>query len=222
MKKIKLILVGLAISLTAGAQQIPPSPEFNCPPGAWCHPNGAGMGRGFSPAAAEAATLVGQEMQNDPCGTKSYAEQVYCYLGEAVSKVIACGYGKDTPQYEMCDEGTESTKSLSSSEKKRLESVKGEMYTVSSRFRPAVIKTTAGTKPMIESLEKLKRGDVIKSYNTGHNLSLAYKYFDTEGKGHGVVLYLVDKKGYLTSTFLVLADDAKIYVVELNHNKNNK
>ncbi len=218
MKNLKILLIGMLFSIYGNAQM----PDFDCPPDAWCHPDGSGLGLGFNQKVLDAATAVGKAMQNDPCGDQDYATQVYCYLGEALSKIIACGYGKDTPQYEMCDEEESESTSLSPAEKKKIEAVKGDAYSLSSGFRPAIIHTKSGTKPLVESLEKLKRGEVIKKYETGQTLSLLYKFYDTEGKGHGAVFYLTNKKGERVSTLLMLTKNGDIYLVEVTENKKGK
>ncbi len=223
MKKIVLLSFAIvAFTFQTTAQN--GMPDFNCPPGAWCHPDGYGLGggpweygMGFWQQTVEGVSKVGEAMQGDPCGDKSYAEQVYCYLGEFVADVIACGYGEDTPQHELCDDDeNSSSEALNSKEKKILQKVSNKYFAMSTKYRPLYFSSKNGNKAIKASLNKMKRGQTIKKYHQGYKLILGYKFFTYEDMTqYGAMMYLKNKSGKIVSTFFILSDKQKTYIVDI-------
>lgn len=222
MKKLLILVATIYFSQLAYAQ-LPPSPEFDCPPKAWCHPDGAGLGQGFLGSLTSAADKVGESMEGDPCGDKSYAEQAFCYLGEYVSDVIACGYGEDTPQYTLCedDDSGGSTESQREKAKKVLSELKHDYYTIDANYIPLSFQSKTANKAIKASLDKMKRGDVIKQYEGGYSLKMDYKFFTDKNKtSYASVLSLWNNKKSKTLPFsrliIAVSKDGKtnIYAIK--------
>jgi len=201
--------------------------DFECPPVAWCHPNGSGLGGGpweygFMGAMTDAADAVGESSKGDSCSEQSYAEQVFCYPGQWLAGVIACGYGKDTPQYTVCDEGDDYTsESLTASESNALSKVKGKGFALNSKFRPIYLDSKNGKKAIKESLNKMKRGQVIKKWKQGYTLTLGYKFFTSKDKKeYAAMLNLKNKKGKIIATPMLLTKNKRVYIVDIKQFNN--
>ncbi|RDK85602.1 hypothetical protein [Marinirhabdus gelatinilytica] len=204
------------------------SQGFECPPGAWCHPDGSGLGGGpweygFMAGMTEAADAVGKASQGDPCGEKSYAEQVYCYPAQWLAGVIACGYGEDTPQHTMCDEddsGDTSTESLTNKEREILKKVKNKAVHLNPNFRPVYITAKNSKKALKDYLAKTKRGQTIKKWKQGYTLTLAYKYYTSEDKkDYTAVFHLKNKKGNVIANPTLFTKKNKVYIADILHKK---
>ena len=87
-----IALVATAIPLSAGSAQIPLDP--NCPPTAWCHPDGEGLGQptGFMDGMTQAADAVGKALQDYEC------KGGYDCLGVALRDLMCAIDGREIAQ----------------------------------------------------------------------------------------------------------------------------
>ncbi len=211
MKKLILItaILFLSINVNVNAQQ----EEFPCPPGAWCHPNGSGLGGGpwETQAVEDAATEVGKALKGNPCATLD----LYCRLGKAVSEVIACGYGKDTPQYTLCDEKS-SSQSLSKEERQILGKASFGSLKLNPNVRPVYFDSKEGKKAFITKLSKVKRGQVVKQWKNRLKMVMGYKYFTSKNKNeYAVMYYLKNRKGKTISNLFLASKKNRFYLFDV-------
>ena len=217
----KLILITGIILFTCSFSAFAQDDNYPCPPGAWCHPNGEGLGRGpwetgGMNAMEDAASDVGEELKGNPCATLD----LYCNLGKWLSDHIACGYGKDTPQYQMCNKKQSLGKPLTEKEKAILNQVSFNSFSINTNYRPLYFDSKEGKKSFKTTLNKLKRGQIVKKWKQGYTLTFGYKYFTSKKKSdYGVMYYLKNKKGGVIGNIFIFTKGNRFYMFNLNMNK---
>lgn len=118
-----------------------------------------------------AADAVGKQLQGDPCSEKSYAEQVYCYTGQWLSSIIACGYGRNTPQYTLCDT-EQSLSQPNAEEENRLNQLNRKKCWINPKVRPQYFDSKNANKTIKERFAKINKNTVLHTYKSGHQLKI--------------------------------------------------
>ena len=138
--------------------------QGECPPVAWCHPDGEGLGypyTSFLDGMTRAADAIGQVLNEDGCEGANYAEMVYCYPAKWLADAIPCMYGKDTPQASLCDDGGDDGGDGGGEE------VEGQSYTSNPNFTPFYTTVPKAKGTIKKFLSKQKRGAIIKKLDNG-------------------------------------------------------
>jgi hypothetical protein len=191
--------------------------QGECPPVAWCHPDGEGLGypyTSFLAGMTAAADAIGKVMNGDGCEGANYAEMVYCYPAKWLTDVLPCMYGKDTPQATLCDEGGGSGGSGG-------EEPEGQSYTANPGFTPFYT-TEPKAKGIIKKfLDKKKRGDIIARMDKGITLRLKSKFYTNKKKTeYTALMELVNSKGQIIGRPIMISKGPRMYVHDLIPKKN--
>ncbi|MCF6296165.1 MAG: hypothetical protein L3J25_10835 [Flavobacteriaceae bacterium] len=211
----KLILL-TAIALFAFSYQVEAQEEFECPPGAWCHPNGSGLGGG--PWEYGMALIDGMTRAGDAVG-KNLNKKVKDSGSDkgiwgAFVNWVNCSFGENTPQYTNCQET--STQSLTEKERRTLSTVKSGNVALKTNSRPIYFDSKNGRNTLKISLNKIKRGQVIKKWKRGNTLIFGYKYYTSKDKkNYGVMYYLKNKKGKVIANFMLLTKNNRTYLFDM-------
>lgn len=170
------------------------------------------------PAATDgitaAADALGKQLQGDPCSEKSYAEQVYCYTGQWLSSIIACGYGRNTPQYTMCDT-EQSLTEPSAAEENRLKQLNETKCWVNPKVRPQYFDSKNANKAFKEKFAKAKKNTVLHTYKSGHQLKIDYSGQLKESNDELFVqLKISDAKGAVIARPFLITKKNRTYLFE--------
>ena len=238
MKNLLLILASVAW-ISGMAQQ---QPEPNCPPGAWCHPNGEGLGypyTSFLDGMTEAADNLGSTWLGDPCATMSYAEQAYCYPAKWLADAIPCFYGENTPQHTLCEEGGEKENpdgdkpaggnpggGSNGSENPGGENpgggddddneAEGQNYRANPSFRPFYTSARHAKSHTHKFLDRKKKGDIIAKLGKGFTLRLKYKFYTAKSKSEfAAVMDLVNARGRVVARPILFTKGTRVYVNDI-------
>lgn len=161
-----------------------------------------------------AADAIGHQSQGDPCSEQSYAEQVYCYTGQWLSSVIACGYGINTPQYTLCDTG-QSLIQPSAAEENRLHQLNEKKCWVNPKVRPQYFDSKNANKAIKEKFAKAKKNTVLHTYKSGHQLKIAYSSPLKESNDEMFVqLKITDSKGQEIARPFLISKKNRTYLFE--------
>tara|TARA_R110002072_G_scaffold9239_2_gene45311 strand:+ start:3083 stop:3718 length:636 start_codon:yes stop_codon:yes gene_type:complete len=171
-----------------------------------------------APAATDgltsAADAVGKQLQGDPCSEQSYAEQVYCYTGQWLSSIIACGYGINTPQYTLCDTG-QSLSQPNAAEENRLHQLNKKKCWVNPKVRPQYFDSKNANKAIKEKFAKAKKNTVLHTYKSGHQLKIAYSSPLKESNDELFVqLKITDAKGKEMARPFLISKKNRTYLFE--------
>lgn len=185
---------------TASAQ----SSTEGCPPGAWCHPDGAGLGHmNILDGMTGAADAAGKDMN-------SHAAKSGCSKGSwnpscIFAATLPCLYPSGSPQAEMCgvypadgnpDEDKPDEKEETQALRPQLVSMDGKIWS---------------GKRLFEYYSGAKRGSILHRYKNGGTLKLEGKYQDQKSDGlrFYLVLGLYNKSRKLVARPTIYYSDAR-------------
>lgn len=209
MKKISVLCVGLFIAFTSFSQF---GGTFECPPGAWCHPNGSGLG-GVN-AAKDDPLLASMTSAADAVG-KNLNQKVKDSGSDkgiwgAIVDIIRCSYGTGTAQAADCSTNESLPK------KEKLGSIVVQGFKVNGNFSPVYFNGTAYKVTLEKSLSKFKRGDKVDDCGRDFCTYLGYKYYlNKEKTEYAVVLYVTDAKNNIVATPVIVTKGERVYLAEL-------
>jgi hypothetical protein len=204
MKNLALILVFLTATLSA---------QTECPPVAWCHPDGEGLGWPYTSllgGMTEAADAVGKVMNDDGCAGANYAEMLYCYPAKWIADAIPCMYGKDTPQATLCDEGGDGGGDGDGGE------AENQSYSANPNFTPFYTTEPKAKQVIQKFLAKKSRGQVITKLDKGYVVKLKSKFFTNKNKTEYVAMMeLFNPKGQVVGRPILFTKGKRVYVHDL-------
>jgi hypothetical protein len=159
----------------------------------------------------QAADMIGNHLKGDPCSGQSYAEQLYCYLGQLISDLLPCMYGPNTPQYTLCESSQSLNTATNSNEQQMLNELNNLDCFINVNVRPIFFETENGSKMLKEKFAKTEENEVVHRYKNGYSLSvkskhaikgakyetfLRLKFSDANGKMIAAPVFLPLKNGY--------------------------
>ena len=216
----KLVLLSFAVvAFTFQTTAQNGMPDFPCPPTAYCHPNGSGLGGGSWETAnnlmdsmTAAADAVGKDLKQKVIDSGSDKG-----VWGAISDWIKCSYGKNTPQYSECSESKSNSYQENSLEKykKIAPKIANKFVKINPNFLPAKIEGIKNIYSLRLKLDKLKRGSVIGKLSKGSTLHLGYKYFTTKSKKDFIAVFYVTNKNKIIGTPVVYTKNNNIYIVDM-------
>jgi hypothetical protein len=193
--------------------------QGECPPVAWCHPDGEGLGypyTSFLDGMTAAADYLGNLFNGDACENANAAEQVYCYPAKWLADAIPCMYGKDTPQATLCDQGEAPPNGGDGGDGEGGEEPEGQNYSANPNFTPFYTDQKNAKALIQKFLNKTPRGGVITKIGTEYQLKLKSKFYSNKKKTEYVALMeLTNAKGKIVGRPILISKGNKMYVHDL-------
>ncbi len=124
---------------------------------------------------ADAASAVGDSLNNNPCSTVSYAEMLYCYPAQWLADLLPCPYGAGTAQASICPSHSRSPSTGRSNSDHDEPFHMGPHFELNPDFRPVSAEDEGLRRHLLSHLAKKEEGQVVHRWRDGTRLILRIK-----------------------------------------------
>lgn len=206
-----MLLLCLSFASTAFAQ-FEFGNDFECPPGAWCHPGGIPLGAtgDLHDPITHAGDAVGKDLNQKVKDSGSDKG-----IWGAIVDWVRCQYGSGTAQASGCSEAQSYSEAMTQEEKDQISKMKINGFNLNPEFIPAYLNGNKKKMTLRKSLNKMKRGQVVGKLDKGHSMILGYKYYTSKDKTNFTVIFYIQNKNKKTVATRILATEkSEIYIAE--------